>query len=306
MTTTNLNASTANSSFDWDTGIISFRCYNLLEGFSLIINIASLLINILHLAVLSRLESLKGTKYRCILINISLADTVHVFSVAYMHMCFETSPLALKGGELNFRILITVVTTVGDHISYYVFLVASVEKYLAICKPYSYQSSIIVRRLPAVFAVAWLFVSIISTCVAIMNQSSPFWTRNWQFTVLQVMILAVAPNVVSATLLINVGKELNRMKNQSAFVADNGKEKKAAIYVIIVFAMEMAVFLLNMVCIIISHTSTETACEVWNAVVKAPHTIANTVIYGWRTKAYQEHVRKIFGFKSSRIGSAET
>ena len=300
------NLTTTSSSLSSDVETATAVCSKPWDVLIFIIHTISLLVNIFHVAVLSRLESLRGKKYRWILINLSLADMSYVISMGSLYLCYDVNMFTFLAGEPILRIPWRIPILHSTYISYFIFLVASVEQYLAICKPYSYQSSIIVRRLPAVFAVAWLFVSIISTCVAIMNQSSPFWTRNWQFTVLQVMILAVAPNVVSATLLINVGKELNRMKNQSAFVADNGKEKKAAIYVIIVFAMEMAVFLLNMVCIIISHTSTETACEVWNAVVKAPHTIANTVIYGWRTKAYQEHVRKIFGFKSSRIGSAET
>ena len=94
------------------------------------------------------------------------------------------------------------------------------------------------------------------------------------------------------------------MTNQSATVTDNGEERKAAIYLIIVFTMEMIVFLLNVTCIAVLYfTNTLLVCKIWNLSIKAPQTMMNTVIYGWRTKAYQQHVRKMFGCKPSQVES---
>ena len=130
--------------------------------------------------------------------------------------------------------------------------------------------------------------------------------RGWQWTVLTLIVMAAFPSTVSIVLLTSVCKELKRMKNQSATVTDNGEERKAAIYLIIVFTMEMIVFLLNVACItILSYTNTLVLCKIWNLAIKAPHTMANTAIYGWRTKAYQQHVRRMFGCKPSRVESTE-
>ena len=62
-------------------------------------------------------------------------------------------------------------------------------------------------------------------------------------------IMVAVSNTVTISLLTNVSRELKRMSNHSATVTDNGEERKAAIYLIIVLTMEMIVFRLNLTCI---------------------------------------------------------
>ena len=301
------NTTAANSSLGSDVGGTTPVCFKPFDGVIAVMNMISLLFNIFHLIVLSRLQSLKGTKYRYILYNISLADIVSIISVAYLYSCYDANLMIFITGKLGARIPLNVFLGLGNYTAYFVFMVASAEKYLAICKPYSYQSSIIVRRLPVWFAMAWLFVlTALTLSFVAMSHSTAPWVRGWQWTVLTLIVMAAFPSTVSIVLLTSVCKELKRMKNQSATVTDNGEERKAAIYLIIVFTMEMIVFLLNVACItILSYTNTLVLCKIWNLAIKAPHTMANTAIYGWRTKAYQQHVRRMFGCKPSRVESTE-
>ena len=287
-----MNTTAANSSLGSDMESTTPACFKPLDGAIAVTNIISFLVNLFHLIVLSRLQSLRGTKYRNILYNISLADIVNTISVASLYSCYDTNLFTFMARELSTRIPLNVFVGLGNYIAFFVFMVASAEKYLAICKPYSYQSSIIVRRLPVMFAMAWLFVLTASIILIIaLTQSAAPWVRGWQWTVLSLTIMVIIPNTVTIILLTNVGRELKRMSNQSATVTDNGEERKAAIYLIIVFTMEMIVFLLNAICLIILyHTNTLLVCKIWNLVIKAPHTMANTVIYGWRTKSYQQDV----------------
>mgnify|MGYP001794105210 CR=1 FL=1 len=300
------NLTTANLSLNSDLETNNYACFKAWDMIIFGMNVLSLAINTFHLVILLRLESLRGTKYRHVLINLSLADIVNVIGIASFYSCYDRSVHNYIGGELSVRLPFTMFLIHITYICYPIFLVASVEKYLAICKPYSYQTSIIVRRLPLVFGMTWLFVFLISTSLAIaVTHSTARWVNGWQFRMLETTALAVLPNIFTVVLLTKVGRELKRMRNQSATVTDNGEEKKAAMYLIIIFIMEMIVFLLNTACItVIFITGNSTVCKIFNSAFKAPHTIANTVIYGWRTKAYQQHVQKMFGCKPSRISNA--
>ena len=284
---------------------MTYACFKAWDMIVFGTNVLSLVINTFHLVILLRLESLRGTKYRHVLINLSLADIVNVIGIASFYSCYNRSVDNYISGELSVRLPFTMFLIPATYASFPIFLVASAEKYLAICKPYSYQSSIIVRRLPVVFAMAWLFIFTTSTSLAmVVTHSTAPWVNGWQFRMLETMALAVFPNTVTIVLLANVGRELKRMQNQSATVTDNGEEKKAAVYLIIIFTMEMIVFLLNTACItVIFVTGNATICKIFNSAIKAPHTIANTVIYGWRTTAYQQHVRKMFGCKPSQVSN---
>ena len=125
-------------------------------------------------------------------------------------------------------------------------------------------------------------------------------------TVFRITIFAVAPNLLSGTLLIKVYKELERMRNRSEISAQDSEKTHAAMYLIIIFTLEMIGFLLNSVCVIFIHsTGNAVLCTVSNAFTKAPYTILNTVIYGWRTQSYRWYVRKLFGCNRRQIGIAE-
>lgn len=301
------NLTTTSSSLSSDVETATAVCSKPWDVLIFIIHTISLLVNIFHVAVLSRLESLRGKKYRWILINLSLADMSYVISMGSLYLCYDVNMFTFLAGEPILRIPWRIPILHSTYISYFIFLVASVEQYLAICKPYSYQSSFIIRKLSVVLAMAWLFVFLASTSFTIVGTfSTAPWVAGWQFRVLDIVTLAVIPNSITITLLTKVGGELKRMKNQSASVTDNGEEKKAAVYLIIIVTMEMIVFLLNIICIIIVYTTgIVTICKIWNFSIKAPHTIANTVIYGWRTKAIHQHIRKMFGCKPSHIVNPE-
>ena len=77
-------------------------------------------------------------------------------------------------------------------------------------------------------------------------------------------------------------------------------------YLIIIFTLEMIVFLLNSICIIVMHsTGVVVVCKIWNGFIKAPYTILNAVIYGWRTQSYRQYVHELIGCNRRRIGIAE-
>ena len=292
----------ANSTFLGDVGGERFQCVKPLETFTVMINVISFVINSFHLCIISRLETLKGTKYRCVLINMVLADITNIF-----YSCNEFILLSYMRGVPELRIPISIMMFVSTNISFHVFVVASVEKYLAICKPFSYQSSVLIRWLPLNFVIIWLYIFSIGTILSLISVLNLIpGISNLEITAFGTAVFAVALNLVSSTLVIKVYRELKRMRNRSEISAQDDQQMDAAMYLVIIFTPEMIVFLLNSGCVIFIHsTGNPVLCTIWNAFIKAPHTILNTVIYGWRTQSYRQHVRKLFGCNRHRIGVVE-
>ena len=271
------------------------------------INVISLLINSFHLCIISRLEALKGAKYRCVLINVVLADITNTIGATIFHSCNELLLASYMRGAPELRIPISIMMFVSNYISFHVFLVASVEKYLAICKPFSYQSSVLIRWLPLNFVVVWLYIFSLCIILSLINVLNVIpGISNVEVTAFETATFAVATNLVSGTLVIKIYKELKRMRNRIDISTHDDQQMNAAMYLIIIFTLEMIVFLLNSVCIIFIHsTGNPVLCTIWNAFIIAPYTILNTVIYGWRTQSYRWYVRNLFGCNRRRIGITE-
>ena len=305
---TGLNASSITESDTWQ-----LECFTPIDTAVSVMNLASFIINAFHLSIILRLESLKGTSYRYVLINIALADMCHTARVSVSRICDHIYTFYMVAGELGVRIALRSVLLAATGISYHIFLIASVQKYLAICKPINYQSSIISRRLPAVFAVVWLYVVVMCTSFSAIDilYNMPLW-----FIHLPSVILTITPNLISSCLLIKVYKAMNRrsrektrhgMKSQQQRAKVEEEEMRNATYLMIIFNMEMIVFVIQLIALTLYLSLDVTyILLIWSGFVKAPYTVANTVIYGWRTKAYRQRVRKVLGCKAVQVTSPET
>ena len=300
------NNTATNASHLEDAGNLIIECFNQLEIFTLMVNGISFLINCFHLFIISRLETLKGTKYRCVLINIALADIVNTSMTAAMFTCYDFFAMNYGHGEPELRIPIMIMVLLSNYIGFQVFVAASVEKYLAICKPFSYESSTFVRRLPMGFVLLWLYMFSLGVVVSFMETLNIIpWMNSSVMAVLQTTVFAIVPNLVSGTLLVKVYRELNNMRSTTQNSAVNEKTS-AAMYLIIIFTLEMIVFLLNSICVIVVKCTDELViCKIWYAFIKAPYTMINTVIYGWRTRSYRRCVRRIVTCNQDQSSNAE-
>ena len=297
------NTTSSNASLQVNNGRERIECSNPLEVLIAVVNVIALVIICFHLWIISRLRALKGTQYRCVLISLSLADIVHNAYVVAFYGCYAFFMTNFARGEPKLRIPIALTLFTRNYISFHVFALASMEKYLVICRPLSYESSVIVRRLPVNFVIVWLYVFSLSTVFAIVETLDLIpWMTCVRMIVLRTSVLAIAPSLLSGTLLIKVYRELREMRKRS----QNSNETKAAMYLIIIFTLEMIVFLLNSICVTALHSTGDNAiCKIWNAFVKVPYTILSGVIYSWRTQSYRQYVRKLIGCNRRRIGIVE-
>ena len=307
------NSTGLNASSITESETRRLECFTPIDTAVGAMNLASFMINAFHLSIISRLEYLKGTPYRHVLINIALADMCHTARASVFYICNPFFTFHMVAGELGVRIALRSVVLAASYISYHIFLIASVQKYLAICKPISYQSSIICRRLSAVFAAVWLYVVVISTSFSAIDAR---YNLLWWIICLRAAILAIIPNLISGCLLIIVYKAMKRrsrektrrgMKSQQQRAKDEEEEMRGATYLMIIFTMEMTVFVIQLIGITLYLTlDASVILSIWTGFIKAPYTVANTVIYGWRSKAYRQHVRKVLGCKTVQVASPET
>mgnify|MGYP001794085694 CR=1 FL=1 len=302
------NTTTYSSSLPSEVERLPFQCLKPLDITVTMMNVISFLINIFHLSVITRLESLKGMQYRTILINISLADMTNTLIVGVFHSCYDFFFYNFAAGEPVLKIPINVMMASANYIGYYVFLVASVQKYLAICRPISYQSSSLIKRLPIAFVVAWMYVFVVTFSLAVTEDLFS-WSEMEGFRIDRMVLLSIPPNLITGVLLAKVYRAMKAQKRvRKAMDATrvNREERKGAMYLIIIFTLEMIVFTLNLICFVIFyHTRTPFVGKIWNGFIKAPYTISNTIIYGWRNEPYRRHVRRMFGCRTSSIETIE-
>ena len=242
----------------------------------------SFIINSFHLCIISHLEASKGTKYRCVLINAVLADNTNTIGIAIFYSCHEFLLASNPPEAPELRIPISIMMLISNCISYNVFVVASVEKYVVIHKAFAYQYSVFTRWLSLSFVIVWLYISSLRTIVTVINVLNLIpGMSNLGMTVFRTAVFAVAPNLVSGTLLFKVYKELKRMKNRSEISAQDSEKTNAAIYLIIIFTLEMIVVFRH-------STGNPLLCTTWSTFIEAHCTILNTFIYGWRTQSYRQ------------------
>ena len=88
---------------------------------------------------------------------------------------------------------------------------------------------------------------------------------------------------------------------------DEEEEMRGSTYLMIIFTMEMIVFVLKLIAVTpYINPDVSYILSIWTGFIKAPYNVANTVIYSWRTKAYKQRLNKVLGCKTVQVASPET
>ena len=289
------NASTPDTSSS-NGGAASINCYNEWGVGIATINGISFAINTFHLIIISRMPSLKGRPYKYILIHITLADMCSAALLIWVYSCLEAFVRVVKLTS-KFPIVLNMVSWPIDT-SHWIFLVAGIEQYYSICKPLVYESSRFVDKLPLIMILTWVISfcwTIVYVVVGMVVDPStavvPSWWRHIYTTV------NYLPLILAAIPLTMVIKELTKMRKKT-LAANQRQSLRASVYLIIIYMIFTVFGLFSFVTTyihIVNHTLLKFPAQRLRNISKAFYGILNTVIYGFRTKAYRQEIRKLLG-----------
>ena len=280
---------TANSEED-----VSFSCYDDWGIGIATISAVMFVTNIFHLIIISRMRQLRGRPYRLILIHITLADIGSSVLLLMFYSCLPGCQVISR--SVRGIVFIWGIAEWPAHTSHWIFLVAGLEQYYSICKPLLCKASKFIQKLSLVLVSTW----IVSFSWSAIGFASPTILRSFNassmivFQLVDVTIRYV-PLILAAVPLTLVVRELRKMRHPD--IADHQKQnRRAAVFLIIIYCIFLAFSLFDMVmgcaALFNPHLMSLITLRLKN-VTKCLYGILNTVIYGFRTKAYRQEIRRL-------------
>lgn len=277
---------------------LSLSDNNYIANYSLIaVNIFCLLVNCFHVLVLSQLKVLNRDSYRSVLYHISIADMCN--SVAMSVRIFVKDYRVFTEQPVEFTIFYDVVLDSAVFLRYNILAGASVERFIAVCRPLSYGSSWYINNIHNSLAVFWFY-----TFAAVTARSIIFWDKYCISGFLgPTNILSFWPTIMAACsagppllitlmMMVLVCVEIAKMSRRS----NTDQEKviySAAKYLIIIIIMFYVFLLVPILNYILAMTDTFFfGVGYMEYSLYSVYGILNTVIYGWMHVNYRGVIRQ--------------
>lgn len=286
------------------------RCYTKYAWKFLVaaLNFSSILVNVLHIALLHRVTALRGSTYLFILQLISIAD---IYATLNVLACFCSFHKLFLGEHVYYAAALAAIKNHAGLVRFDTLAVASLERYLSICYPllgtsycdryWSRNSQI--KWTAAFFWIASLAISFASTFVFDEELCmDPMFGPSTTSLALSVSRLLYTSYVLFLTLLmlfchINTMRQLQSMgRLRNRRYTQDRTSTQAAYYILIINVMYY-VCLIPAVLVIIIQSNTQAYIDTIGWVIYALYScygILNVVVYGWRTNSYRTVAQNIF------------
>lgn len=276
------------------------------EVIFLMLNITSIIINSLHLVIISQIRSLTGTAYLRLLQFLAAADIFEGFMSS-----IRVSNVFRNVLRIN-RPLSACVTTLGSVLTlrYHFMMSAIVERAIAVCRPLQHRNHLFIRKLPVWLTCQTFFIISTSALMDVlyykdicintyygpndMNKPCP---QGVMFS------LRIIPSVV---IIIGITKILYELQKTSGLsITNRQRERVAATKTIMILCVMIMFCLIPALVGILLRTNMAVKHSITSPMSLLGffvYGIANTVVYGWRNKKYRrivaEAVRKAFSCPS--------
>ena len=272
------------------------------EAVAITINIFGVIINILHLIALSRIANISGTAYLKVLQVMSVADIFSSCSnmsrkfCPFRHLFYQNSQVINAASSVLFD--------APSVWRYYVLVVATIDRYTAICRPYKYNISFLTRYMttcmlvPLMFVILSLsvrdFVFFDYVCLHTIAGPSSFLSGEGpsMFTSGLLSIPFLVTMVLSALIMAELYRMRRRSLNDQQRSITNAAKYILLLNVLFIICLSPAI----MWTLYSAYGHGRAANSLgWVAVETfALYSIVNCILYGWMSKNYQQTVAKMF------------
>ena len=259
-------------------------------------NVASIIINLLHLFMLQRILRVKESNYFWILFNLTLGDIAMSLAVVLVVSC-------KRWVSLN-CFMIVMSYAFGScvfQIRYWLLLLAVIERYYAVCRPFQYTTSKFISNIGKWTAVAWILNAALALASNIFDhlRFDTIQSEVSKYLTVTVIVATIAPSVISTVLLIKIAAELKNMKRQRNTPGENKESRSATNYIIGVFIMFYISLIPTLVYAglqVMSKNKARTDFTWLSSLALFTHLlygIGNVVLYGVLNKAYVAKIKSI-------------
>ena len=274
------------------------------------LNLLSVFINSLHLFILSKISSLRGTPYLCLLQFIAGVDVADGLVCALRASCF---PRKLLQSSRPLSAVVTVFASLLT-VKYYMVMSIAIERVIALAYTMKYKRSLFIRKISLWLSLQIAVVMLESVvhnafcyndiCISTHygpNDISGFWPSKI------IIAMRVAVSLVIAALMARVFYELWKMRKQS--LTNQQREIIAATKSVMIICGMLICCLFPpfiSLSLIRNHSVTHRATSPISLIAFILYSIMNSVVYGWRTDKYRQVVAGFFRCHSGRATEDST
>lgn len=272
----------------------------------LLLHSVTLLANGIHLAVLRKLQlHQQKLAYYIILCYMSLTDIVHSLTAIFQFSCWFRTTVTNQTG-----IFIAFFSALVDSslmMPYLVLTAASFERYIAICKPYSYKTNKLVNNIGKlllcshVLTVGLCFarnlVFIDDLCIDSIKGPRMRSLKESSDVAIGMTCTIFLSVVVLVFTLYKVLRELQLMKKRS-MSEDERDISKAAEYIFSIIIAFTLCLLPLYICIIMVSIGVVVKAFIWASQFGSGlYGLANVAVYGWMYSSYRSKLKEMITCK---------
>jgi len=282
------------------------KCYQPFNQTNNAINSVSFVLNI-HLLVLRQMTELRTTKYFWILVNITLSDIITsvltplYFSCELRVAIFKLPPAATYSLFLTFQGLIGFAVISR----YSVLLIASIERYVAVCKPHGYKTNYIVRKIKICFGFALALTFIYSFLICVTHLPELCWSqlkvvfasgKSSKLTFGLLTIPMCSTSLVITVLMVKVWKKLKTVTKKPIGGQRNKTLLAASKYIIWIYVMHQILNSLLAILVVLQFSIFSTFTFILEIVATFCvnfYGIANVIVFAYFHPKYVSKIKSI-------------
>ena len=275
---------------------------------SLLLNAVAIIIILLHILLLTRLQSLQDMNtYRMVLQHIAAADLLSAMSLVVRDNC--ALRLHMLGKPLVSAAMLSIATDIAPTFRLYILALSAYERYLAVCQPYGHNEHFIIKysrlSIGAVWIVAMLLVMtrdlIFHEHLCVHPVLGPTMLKDFGVLSINCISTFICWLVITVS-LAKLCQELKILKQRRVKTWKDKRNIASAHYVIIIcglYSIDMiplALTLLMYFCSTHQPIVNGMAGDIFSL-----YGLVNSVVYGIMTRNYLIEMRQFLCFNRRQI-----